>query len=347
MSNHANRLASLAGIIADYRKDEIPARTPTLVEEWLQQFPSSIQEQLLKAILHVFKKTYISRDAFKSFLEALATTDKLSPGCDPATYWRTVNLLDIQGGGNSQKDILEMFDEVLRDTHGYGVCDCGSEGGDYAYLDDCIGTGGRVRGDICDWMEEDIPSQITLHIITPVYYMGSWWIDAKIKDAAATHGRSVSLHKWRLDDFEMENRLGMRDSSDVLWPTELPDDKDVRAYARYLDSCGHSAILRKPGSPGVSGIFRDDADRILIEQAFLLRGCQIRRECPNLPDPERPLGHHNLDCLGFGSMFATYRNCPNNCPLVLWVQQEEYPALLPRKTNSQTAEEKFMRGLSR
>ena len=48
----------------------------------------------------------------------------------------------------------------------------------------------------------------------------------------------------------------------------------------------------------------------------------------------RPLGYHNLRTLGFGSMFITYRNCPNNCPLALWVEQDAYPSLFPRKANT-------------
>jgi hypothetical protein len=343
MNNRRCRLETLAEIIADYRSGEVAPRTPDLIDEWLQQFPAPIQDQMLKALVHVFRKTYISRDVFKAFLMALASTDKLSPGCEPVDYWKKVNLLDIQQGGNSQKEILKTFDEVLQETHGFGLTDTGSEDGDFVYIDDCIGTGNRVRWDLCAWMKGDIPEQVNLHVITPILYMGSWWIDKKLQETATANGKKISLHKWRLEDFEMENRLGKRNTSDVLWPTAIPNDTDVQAYANHLDSLGHAAVLRNPGNPGASGIFKDDSDRILLEQAFLVRGCQIRRECGNLPDRARPLGYHNLDCFGFGSMFVTYRNCPNNCPLALWVQQAVYPALFPRKTNTQTADENFMK----
>ena len=54
----------------------------------------------------------------------------------------------------------------------------------------------------------------------------------------------------------------------------------------------------------------------------------------------KPLGYSLFDP-GFGSMFVTYRNCPNNCPLALWYGNPEYPSnhpfsrwypLFPRKT---------------
>ena len=38
-------------------------------------------------------------------------------------------------------------------------------------------------------------------------------------------------------------------------------------------------------------------------------------------------------------MFVTYRNCPNNCPLALWIEQDDFPALFPRKTNAEVFDE--------
>lgn len=341
MPNCKKLMQSIANNIADYRQGEIPPRTPELISEWLQQFPAAVHDSLIQALAYVFSKTYISQNAFKAFLKALASTDKLSSGSKPRDYWQQANLLCIQQGGNSQNEILKIFDEVLRETHGYSLVDTGSDEGDYIYLDDCIGTGNRVRWDVCGWLETDTPSQITLHIITPILYSGSWWIDAKIKETAEANNKNVSLHRWRLDDFDMENRLARRNISDVLWPTEIPDNSDVKAYTEHLEKKGRPVVLRKPGHSKYK-IFKDDAQKIFLEQVFLVRGCQIRQECSNLPDNARPLGYHNLDCLGFGSMFVTYRNCPNNCPLALWVQQAEYPSLFPRKTNRDTETERLI-----
>lgn len=345
MSKREQMLGSLAKILEDYRKDEIPPRTPKLIEEWLTQFPDAIQDDLLDGLIQVLNKTYITEATFNSFLEFLASTDKLSPGCKPDDYWRKANFLNIQQGGNSQKEILDTFNEILQKTHGFSLRDTGSEGGDFIYLDDCVGTGSRVRADICNWLKTEAPDRINLHIITPILFKGSWWIDGQIKNTATANGKTISIHKWRIESFEMENRRAYKDNSDVLWPVTIPDEPSVQAYIHHLDSLGHPVVMRKPGNVGASNIFRDDTQRILLENAFLVRGCQIRQECGNLPDPVRPLGFHNLDCLGFGSMFVMYRNCPNNCPLVFWVDQEEYPTLFPRRTNAETARERFRKGL--
>ncbi|MCD6327177.1 hypothetical protein J7M28_06455 [bacterium] len=338
MSNRKELLGTIAKIISDYREGDIPPRAPELIEHWLQQFPASIQDDLLEACVHVFKKTYISLTSFRSFLTGLAVSDKLYPGCEPSDYWLEANLLDIQQGGNSQKEILEIFDEILQDEHGFGLADTGSGDGDFVYIDDCMGTGNRVKHDICSWLDQDTPRQITLKVVTPILYAGSWWIDEWIKQKATENGKTITIEKYYLDDSYLENRKGYRNNSDVLWPTEIPDDGCVRAYCDLLSERGYPHEVRARGNPGAAEIFRDDSQKILLEQAFLVRGCQIRRENPNLPEVARPLGYNKLHSLGFGSMFVMYRNCPNNCPLVFWVEQDEYPALFPRKTNTQTRE---------
>lgn len=342
--NRGELVRSISDTLADYRLGEIEPRSVDLVDAWVQQFPGGSQLEILKALSHVFKKTYISKVDFKKFLGGLFRGTKMAPGRKAHEYWREVSFLDIQKGGQSQSELLRLADEALNETHGFGLDATGCGGGDWIYLDDCIGTGSRVRSDVCGWIETEAPKAANLHVISPVLYLGSWWIDKKIEEAASASGKTIALTKWSLETFQMENRMARREYSDVLWPTALPDDPDVRSYVKQLEGAGHAPVLRKGGNPGVSGIFRDDNEKKVLEEAFLLRGCEIRQECTNLPDRARPLGYHNLDCLGFGSMFVTYRNCPNNCPLALWVQQPEYPSLLPRKTNTQVAHEKFRKG---
>ena len=46
-------------------------------------------------------------------------------------------------------------------------------------------------------------------------------------------------------------------------------------------------------------------------------GQTIRGFASNPSQMLKPLGYSPFDP-GFGSMFVTYRNCPNNCPLALW-----------------------------
>ncbi|MDA0799269.1 MAG: hypothetical protein O2884_11455 [Chloroflexi bacterium] len=338
---------ALADTIADYRSgdDEVAPRSPELVEQWAAQFPAEVQSDVLSSLLYTFERTYVSQTDFEHFLGALASTDKLSPGVDPAEYWKHANLLDIQQGGASQKEILHLFDGVLKSIHGFGADDTGSEDGDFIYLDDCIATGSRVRSDLVQWVKEDAPKHSRIKIITPAHYRGTFWIDGHIARAAKDAGKTVRINKWFWPSLELENRKARKSQSDVLWPDSIPTGDSVAAYVTQLEDAGYPPELRTLGQVGSAGLFRDDAAKVTLEREFLRRGCEIRATSPNLPAKMRPLGYHNLECLGFESMVVTYRNCPNNCPLVLWVDQPGIPALLPRKTNTDVEIGKLIRGI--
>jgi hypothetical protein len=79
-------------------------------------------------------------------------------------------------------------------------------------------------------------------------------------------------------------------------------------------------------------IFSSEEGRNLLEQQFLAKGTYIRTVCPLLNEYQRPLGNMLLETLGFGSTIVTFRNCPNNAPLVFWAEDPWHP-LFYRKTN--------------
>ena len=131
---------------------------------------------------------------------------------------------------------------------------------------------------------------------------------------------------------ELEDSKWKTDTSDVLRPTIIPEDAAVRDYVAAME---HQPHLRTAGQVGGNDIFSSDAGRQLLEQEFLKAGVRIREMCPNLNVYQRPLGNSVLETLGFGTLITTFRNCPNNAPLALWVGDPWYP-LFPRITNSDT-----------
>jgi hypothetical protein len=96
-------------------------------------------------------------------------------------------------------------------------------------------------------------------------------------------------------------------------------------------------MKRKPtyragASVGALGNFSSADNRDLLEQEFLVKGAYIRTVCPHLNQYQRPLGNSLLETLGFGTTVVTYRNCPNNAPLVFWAGDPWHP-LFVRKIN--------------
>lgn len=336
MTKRTDLLASIAATTADYRKGEIPARTtPDHVELWVNQFDAAVQVPILREMDHVLKQTYFSKRTINKFLKGLIKNDRLV-GNNPNTFWRAANFLDIQQGGRSQHDLLSLFDENLKAELNIDINQCGG-GNTFLYIDDAVFTGGRVKSDLTTWVTNDAPQAATVYVLVIAIHEGFYYNRNKIDSAVRETGKAIDI-KW-CGSKTFENQKPKLNSSDILWPVEIPDDAITRAHVRNM---GHKPVLRVAGQTGKLNIFSSDEGRQLLEQEFLKAGTRIQKICPNLPEVERPLGHSSLETLGFGSTFVTYRNCPNNAPLAFWVGDPWHP-LFPRKTNAQSRLERPLR----
>lgn len=330
MSKRQGLLESIANTTADYRTSELPKPTPEHVNRWVEQFDPAVQVQILREMDHVLKKTYFSLQSVANFLEHLLKAEKLV-GTDPCQFWQSAQFLDIQGGGNSQHEMLALFEEILQKTCGLGMAQCGENPDVFIYLDDAIFTGNRVWRDFEAWIQSDAPAEATVHIITIALHSGGqYYAKRRIEAAANAAGKNIDITWWR--SIELEDRRTYTNTSDVLRPVSIPDEPDVK---QYVEAMAYQPHLRNPGNVGSNSLFSGEEGRNLLEQEFLKAGVKIRQMCPNLGDTQRPLGHITLVTLGFGSLIVTFRNCPNNTPLALWVGDPWYP-LFPRATNSQT-----------
>lgn len=327
MSQRTRLLKAIAATIADYRSDELASPTPEHIETWVGQFEDSVQEPMLLELNHVLDETYIPKTFVRGFLAKLLKNKDLA-GEDYCAFWKNVQFLSIQNGGNSQREMLEMFDEVLKEKCELEVDECGGDDAVYLYLDDAIFTGNRVKTDLSTWILSGAPDRSIVHVVTIAHHRGGqYYADTGIRRVATEAGKRVTLKWWRA--MEIEDRKAYIYSSDVLRPTKLPDDEQTRAYAEGL---AYKPIFRKPGSVGENKFFSSEVGRSLLEQEFLKAGVRIRSQSPYLNEYQRPLGNMILATLGFGSTLVTFRNCPNNCPLAFWAGDPWYP-LFARKTN--------------
>ena len=301
MTERSDLLASVAGTIRDYRAGEIAEPTPDHVERWINQFDEPVQVPMLRELDFVLRRTYVSRTRAQQLLSEVA---KYYP-CD---FWGDAHILDIQrNDGHSQADMLELFLPILRERCGPGIGYQGSPGGDFIYLDDAIFTGNRVIQDLTRWTRTQAPAKATLHIITLARYRGGkYWIDQNAANWKS--GKEIAYRCLYIGTFDFENRRSYRDQSDVLWPT-----------AEVYSPEGFA-----PRTPvvGASRIFASEEGRQLLEREFLNAGLWIQGLARD-PNPAlKPLGFYRFNP-GFGALFVTYRNCPNNCSLALWYGEPE------------------------
>lgn len=324
-------LKSVAATLQDYRAGEIDKMTPDHVDTWVKQFDKSVQVPLLRELDHVFKTTYLNKATVTDFLSNLVTNKKLA-GVDHCAFWAQANLLQIQKNGHSQEEMLKLFRQSLMQKCGLGIDDCGEPDGEFVYIDDVMFSGNRVGNDLAPWIENEAPAVAAIHVIAAAIHTGGEYLVGKrLKAVIAASGKKIGIKYWRA--VTIENRKYYKNDSELLWPSELPDDAQLEAYLAQP----HKFPFEPRKAGGKLGPFSSEEGRQLLERELLLAGVKIRALSKHPKDIIRPLGFSPFG-LGFGSMIVTFRNCPNNCPLALWWGDPEktsgpfhwYP-LLPRE----------------
>ena len=133
MKERDHLLRSISEKIKTYRRSEVPEPTPDHVDRWASQFTASEQLVFLREFNAVTQKRFLTRRYFENLFRAIIVKPKLV-GKDSVKYWATANFLNIQKHGQSQRAMLKIFAECLKDECGLSIEDCGREGGDFIYF---------------------------------------------------------------------------------------------------------------------------------------------------------------------------------------------------------------------
>jgi len=333
MSERIELLNAIASEIKEYRKGEIAEPTPEHVDRWARQFTEENQLSLLREFSHVIKNSFLTQKEVNDFLYGLTKNENLA-GKNPKEFWKNANFLDVQQNGQSQKEMLKLFDSHLKSTFEINMAECGSDKGDFIYLDDILFSGQRIQDDLTNWIQNHAPQTCTVHVILVANHAsGQFYTKKKLNEIIHGTGKSIKIKYWLLAT--IENRFSQKNTSNVLWPAVIPNSPDVKTYIDEQKKFPFTprTVLQPTAFP-----FSSEAGRQILEREFLIAGVKIRAKSANPKQSMRPLGFSSFG-IGFGSTIATYRNCPNNCPLALWWGDplategafHWYP-LLPRKT---------------
>lgn len=346
-SQRQTLLDSIAAIIADYRQGEIAAINPSHIEKWVRQFSkfgfdNEAQDIILGEMEHILKVCYVSRSSAQSFLTNMLTSQELF-GANPAVTIRNTQFLQIQRKGNSQNDLLNICELILKSNYGLSLRNCGNSPTTYIYLDDCLYSGNTVWRDVVEWMPNAIRGT-TLHLIFfAVHTEGLKYSQRQIELKAQKYGITVKF--WQLHEFHNSRWNPLQ--FDCLWPLQTSGEEFIDRYVQAISERRQNSnrtlpdLFRPANMPRQDRIFSSPAARNLIEYAFLRAGAYIISLPKNPNQSMKPLGYDYFDSLGFGAIFVTYRNIANNCPLALWWgdPNKDYPLnawypLFPRKPNT-------------
>ncbi|PAQ14094.1 hypothetical protein CD798_12500 [Bacillaceae bacterium SAOS 7] len=311
------------------------------VKAWIEQFEEDKQETILKEMDHILKKYYVSKKQAANFLETLL--DKKEIVGDFSSNYNAIEFLDIQQKGNSQSDLLELMEEVMDEHFDIALTDCGTNPTTYIYLDDCMFSGNTVYRDIEKWASKRDIQNTTIHLVFLSLYKGNIkYVTNKLN--SIFEGKNVEIEFWAIH--WLVNNAWDNSHYDCLWPTQMQDDDEyVTSFSEYIEELreksGKSnpfALFRPISYPNKEKLFTSKQGRIVVEQEFLKKGAYLftfRKK-----DTIKPMGYSYFNDMGFGSMFITYRNIANNCPLVLWWgdRSQWYPLdqwhpLFPRTVN--------------
>jgi hypothetical protein len=326
--------AELAEMTLDYRAGELCAATPEHVEFWLDQFDEAepVKTEFLSELTHVLKQTYFSKAQAMKFLAELVESEKFT-GDAPKTFWSSVSVLNIQQGGHSQTEFRALLEELVDAELGVNLAGPDNATQPFIYLDDALFSGNRVVWDIRKWLPITPPKFSLRIVVCALHSGGAFRAKKDLMEDFRKAGKQVDLVFWRAIRFDNKSNAGA--ACDVLRLRALPPDPASAAYVASFGDNKPPAWLRPAYQSSTSKLYSSEATRDLLERVFWKAGLKVRAMCPQLKITHRPLGYtstNSTNRLGFGSLFISFRNCPNNAPLALWAGDPWYP-LFERKAN--------------
>lgn len=234
----------------------------------------------------------------------------------------------LQPEGKSQHKLMDMLDEIVFNKTGHHM----SEYDNYPkrhfiYIDDVLASGKTIGDDLIEWIEEDDHCN----------KIKNKQIDLKVL-LICSHSLGLSFQFYRISK---HFNIVAKSLIDVKSLCRI--ENNTKDYAPKLniampikDYLSQSAIeyfdalqaeekyskygFRDENTPSIETFFTSKENRIKYENILVNKGIELLNTTNNVGSYTRPLGLVNprYKTLGMGTHFFTWRNVPNNCPIVFW-----------------------------
>lgn len=335
--------ASIASTVADYRESEVDRITTEHVLTWAQQFDSRDVLAVLRETDAILKKRYFSRDDGEHFLRKVI--EKFAAKYAEGSVARLVGetaFLDLQEGGKSQGAMLEMLDTVMS-GYGVSITECGKDGPRRCvYLDDVLCTGNTLFYDMrAWWLEPDesgtpryavLPKEVGVEYVFIALHEMNWFkVRARLRMDGDLPPRAVPQWAWR--GIAIENDFTRAGAAlDFAFPRRAGVSAEAEAYFTSL-GVSPDGVFRTDGRPATETLFTTPEGRDQFERAILSKGIELINSVTSKKENIRPLGFTlpSHKTLGFGALVFTWRNVPNNAPLVFWYDTPGFTPLFDKR----------------
>lgn len=322
---------AIVEILQDYENNEM---TPDHILDWVSQFDESDREFVLDELLHIFEKTYLSKERCKELLKSyIEYWIKEFKYPDVPSFIAETTFLDLQPPQKSQRELLDLLDEILIEFYACSLAQSGLKTKRYIYLDDVLSTGGTVYKTLQEWFNDnsDIDptktnfqhvkekrSQVFVYLICG-HTWGANNVEFRFMKSLGAEVKNIikiRAYHW------IENNI--KDYNSKLNNMVPLDHQDPYVHKYWnslasLDKADHA--FRPANKPNIEELFSSAISRNRLETLFLGKGIEILSRVGELRVAQiRPLGYtvRSHKTFGLGTLFFTYRNIPNNCPIVFW-----------------------------
>ncbi|MVN79205.1 hypothetical protein GO988_22975 [Hymenobacter sp. HMF4947] len=336
-------IQSIHQTLSDYRADENDQSvriTPAGIQEWILQFEESDRLPILKELDNIFKKRYYSKkqveDLLTTVVEFLTKEYKFENERD---FLNNAVFIRTQPKGKSQSIMLDMLDKIVQVKYSISLAECGSSSRQYSiYLDDILCTGLKLITDTKTWADEKysfdktnkqaVEENLTKLIFVYVFIHTKNY-DLKKKELYYTSKGLADKHKM-YRAVEIDNCIEAKSKIDLIMPVEESDKLiidyknntvlTVNEYNKRYDKTSPEEFYRPDTIPVTEGFFTSPENRKIVERAFLRKGIEILNAANVNNKNMRALGYSipSRKNFGFGALCFTWRNVPNNAPLVFW-----------------------------
>lgn len=341
LSNNAKLLAQ---IIQDYQHDDGVQISEEGITLWANQFNENALF-VLSEVRHLLQQTYYSKQKCRELLKA--RLEKLSSDLHYPSVHDFIQescFFDVQKEEKSQKAVLKIIFNILEEDYKIHYEDFQlAVKRNFIYFDDLLASGGTVRKDVLVWLLESEGKKRNYQRV----------IDGECKLIVSTFAKHVfgaGLCKWQLmmnTDKLLDKKLHFYCDVEIqdhprfpgqtyncMMPLESELSKEAWDYLHNLDAEGQPTRAFRPvNSPMRETVFSSSEARNRLEKIFIEKGIQLFESVMNLASNQRPLGmtppsHRTF---GMGTLFFTWRNIPNNAPIVFWWDNNNWHPLFPLK----------------
>lgn len=323
---------SIYEVVKDYRIHDNIEITPEKILEWSDQFGDD-REFILSELNNIIPHVYVSREKAKEYIRGhIKAYLKLFGSGNISQFLMESEFLNVQKSFKSQPAILNLLDEVLEEEYSASYLDYVTfPKTNYIYFDDILASGSTIGRDLVMFLEQEdgkgkqysdkvVANEITLSV--SVFCLHTWGHAFQEHRIAKTFNEKVSKKINWYRNYEVENHAKFLDQKFNIAKPVKGNNTKINSYLENLTATKYEDYAyRKASTPHQEKFFTNAENRIRFENILTEKGIDIINMISGEVKPNlRPLGLINpqYKIFGLGTHFFTWRNIPNNSPLVYW-----------------------------